>query len=626
LFFRGAPLSQPAHLVFGDDGSNPAGDATISGTLALPLLTFASEIRLGLKITGDLALPALVFSSQVVYFTDTARPLVGQVVARWQDADAQAERVQQRFQDATAQPVGVRARFADALSLSDESLARWMDADRTRREALATRFQDGDPMHVGAGMSYGDAVRGYRPDLRVRYQVAKPKRRGMSTRFQDATRGIAGLHRTRYQDAMPFVAGWLSVVGSGRAINRGWQSRYQDATSPKPGAGGTTPPEPEPCYTPSPHLVFASPWSADTGLVFVCEAHGPGPDPDPETVVVPIRRIYTVINTASLRRVVGNVLIPNTAMSLTIDADSWTWGFTAQVPGAALPDLEPVGGVPVELEATINGVAYRAIVEGISRDRTFGRSDLTITGRGRAAVLDAPYSPVMTFGNAAERTVQQLANDVLTLNGVSLGWDVDAGWKPEDWLVPADVFSHQGTYMSAINAIAADVGAYVQAHRSDKALSVLMRYPAKPWEWSDVTPDFELPGAVVEKEGIVWTDKPNYNRVFVRGMKSGRLGQVTRQGTAGDIEAPMVTAQLGTNAIGLRQRALPVLADVGRQAAVSLRLPVLAETGIIPPGKFVRYVDGGTTRIGLVRSVSAEVQRAEKKLTIWQTIGVETHV
>jgi hypothetical protein len=48
---------------------------------------------------------------------------------------------------------------------------------------------------------------------------------------------------------------------------------------------------------------------------------------------------------------------------------------------------------------------------------------------------------------------------------------------------------------------------------------------------------------------------------------------------------------------------MPVLADVGRQAMVSLRLPVLPETGIIVPGKFVRYVDGGTTRLGLTRSV-----------------------
>jgi len=209
---------------------------------------------------------------------------------------------------------------------------------------------------------------------------------------------------------------------------------------------------------------------------------------------------------------------------------------------------------------------------------------------------------------------------------VSLGWDVDTGWQPDDWLVPAGAWSFQGSHMAALNAIAAASGGYVQPHHTGKALSVLRRYPAKPWEWGDVTPDYELPSDVVQKESVVWTDKAIYNRVFVRGMKTPYIGQATRAGTAGDLEAPMVTDQLMTHTIGARQRALPVLADVGRQAAVSLRLPVLAETGIIPPGKFVRYIDGGTTRIGLVRSVSADVQRADKKLTIWQTIGVETHV
>jgi hypothetical protein len=39
-----------------------------------------------------------------------------------------------------------------------------------------------------------------------------------------------------------------------------------------------------------------------------------------------------------------------------------------------------------------------------------------------------------------------------------------------------------------------------------------------------------------------------------------------------------------------------VLADTGHQLEVSLRLPVLAETGIIEPGAFVEYQDGSVTR------------------------------
>jgi hypothetical protein len=101
----------------------------------------------------------------------------------------------------------------------------------------------------------------------------------------------------------------------------------------------------------------------------------------------------------------------------------------------------------------------------------------------------------------------------------------------------------------------------------------------------------------------------------------GVLGQVTRAGTAGDVLAPMVVDPLITEAAAARQRGLAVLADTGRQIEVTLRLPVLAETGIIEPGAFVEYQDGSITRLGLVRSTSVQAELPE----VWQTLGVETH-
>lgn len=630
LLFAGEPLRQPVALVFGDDGSSPVKDAIVSGDLGLPVVALSSVVHLGYTIAAELALPVLAFSSEVRYVSGAARPLVAQATARWQDTRPQGERIAQRFQDAAAMVAGVQSRYQDGERLSAVERVRWQEADRQQRQWLRGRFQDGVALGMQQREHMQDAIR--RPNAqRMRYQEALPVARSLAQRFQDGRRS-PNVQNVRWQDARPFGFDVLSTNAAGVKVSRGWGTRYQDAYTAPPGRsvlGPPVKPPRDPCYIPSADLVFEALMSDDTDLVFVCEAHDGGPtDPEPgETVVVPVRRIYTVINSATLKRVDGGAVIPTVSMSLTIDVDSWTWSFSARTPGDAMPLLEPVAGAPVEVEAMINGSPYRAIIESISRDRVFARSDLVVSGRGRAAVLDAPYSPVMVFANPLEpRTVKQLANDVLTLNGVSLGWNVDDAWAPDDWLVPAGVFSHQGTYISAINAIAAAAGAYVQPHPTAKALRVLRRYPAKPWEWADVVPDYELPSDVVQKEGIVWSDKPEYNRVFVRGMKAGIVGQATRLGTSGDREAPMVTDQLITNAIGARQRALPALADVGRQAAVSLRLPVLAETGVITPGKFVRYVDGGLERIGLVRSTSVETQRAEKKLTIWQTIGVETHV
>ena len=84
----------------------------------------------------------------------------------------------------------------------------------------------------------------------------------------------------------------------------------------------------------------------------------------------------------------------------------------------------------------------------------------------------------------------------------------------------------------------------------------------------------------------------------------------------------MITDALITAAVAARQRGIPVLANTGSQANVSLKLPVLAETGIILPGKFVRYVDGSTIYQGLTRAVQVDVGSPE----IMQTITLETHV
>jgi hypothetical protein len=271
-------------------------------------------------------------------------------------------------------------------------------------------------------------------------------------------------------------------------------------------------------------------WAGDTGLVFICERHST-PLPSRTTVVVPIRRIYMVVNDARLRRVDGNIELPTLSMTLGLDVDSWTWSFSAALPGRALANLEPAGiGSPVEVEAVINGTAFRALVESIERTREFGTNDLRISGRGKTALLDAPYAPIQTFTNTQSRTAQQIMGDVLTINGVPLGWSIE--WGLADWSIPAGVFNHQGTYIGALNKIASAAGGYVQPLASAQILKVLPRYPTVPWEWGSVVADFQLPVDATSRESLRWVEKPAYNRVFVAGQEVGVLGQVTRAGKA----------------------------------------------------------------------------------------------
>lgn len=619
LVFSGEPLSQPANLVFGDDGSSPIKDAIIAGELLLPVVGFASTLHLGYTITATLLVPALSFSSQVVYHSGTARPLVARAKARWQDGAFRAERAQARWSDGVRTRVQVEARFEAAQALRVARQFHWQEANRQRRLWLRGRFQGGVAQGVQVRDSFASAVRV--PNVnRQRFENARPLQRATAQRFQDGAR-TPNVQHARYQDALSLASFIAASNGSGVRLVRGWGNRYQEAIPPRPGVTVLHPTEPpaDPCYIPDPNLVFEAPWSADTNLLFVCERHGSGPG---ETVIVPVRKVYVVENHITLHRVDNGASIEADAFSMSLDVDSWTWTWGASLPASALALIEPgADGDPVDIQASINGVAFRLCAESYTRERSFGRARIRVQGRGRAAILDAPYAPTLNHFSANPLTAQQLAALALTINGVGIGWNV--AWGLEDWSVPGGTWNFQGSYIAAVQDIVRAAGGYVQPHRTAATLRVLPRYPATPWTWGALTPDFELPSDVASVEGIEWKSLPAYDRIFVGGTTTeGVLGQVTRAGTAGGVVAPMVTHPLVTNAIAARQRGLAELSNTGRQALVTLRIPVLAETGIIQPGAMVRYVDAGITRLGLVRSTSVSWERP----VLRQTIGLETHV
>lgn len=626
LLFKDSPrVGSPVDLIFGltEAPTIPQVFATLAG--AFSPLTFAARTGSKEKATLTGVFAPLTLTSLAKYDSNTARPTVGQVAQYWQIATHGEVGVQNSMQLAVSSPLGRQGRWqrANAVLSATSALHKASLRVSTQRSNV-----------------YQQALRVPPSERTVRFDnTDRSSRQSLSTQFQSGLRRQSDLltiplqgaihdRRTqiaaRWQTAIPLEVGVTGKAGVGQRRNVGWTSRFQEAMQPIPGAymPPVTPPVDQRCYIPDPNLLFANPWVADGNLLFYCVRSVVVPPTPGETVVVPIRRVYMVFNNATLRRIDGNIFIPTFDMTLGIDADSWTWGISASLPAEQLANIEPSSaGDPVDIEITVNGVAYRALVESISRERQFGQATIRIGCRGRSALLDAPYSPVQTFGHSIDRTAQQLMNDVLTTNNVSLGWAVN--WSPVDWLVPANVFGHQGTYMSALNQIAAAAGAYVQPHATDKAVNVLLKYPEAPWNWATaITPDYQLPAAVTTRESITWQEKARYNRVYVSGSGAGVLGQVSRAGTLGNVVAPMVTDALITQAAAARQRGIPVLSNTGRMADIRLSLPVLAETGIIMPGKFVDFVDGAVTRRGIVRGVQVSVGMPE----IFQTIAVETHI
>lgn len=332
------------------------------------------------------------------------------------------------------------------------------------------------------------------------------------------------------------------------------------------------------------------------------------------------REAYIVSNTFSLKRVSDDAEIECSNFNASIDVDSWCWSWSASIPAAQQSLIEPVDGDPVEVVATINGNPLRLMVERMSRERKFPDAWLSIGGRGRSAWLAEPYDYQRSYDNAAAlRTANQLAEEALEENSVPIGWAVD--WQIDDWDVPAGAWRATGTHIDAVIKIADAAGAYVQADDVEKTLHILPKYPAMPRDWAGLTADHSLPEDICETESVEWVDKAEYNAVWVVGGADGRKDKIVLTGSAGDKPAQTVVDDLMTDSEVTRQKGLSILADTGRQAGVTIRLPVLPEIGLVKVGKIVDYTERGITRRGINRSTSIQYNYPQ----VWQTVRLETH-
>lgn len=398
-------------------------------------------------------------------------------------------------------------------------------------------------------------------------------------------------------------------------------SATQPGMQPRPGRSwidpGINPPTPV-CYTPSAHLVFKAADAANSHLVFSCDnALSPG---EPLRVI-PVRRAYIVANDVVLRRSDDSVALACTSLSIGGDADAWTWSFDAQIGAENLDAVMPdSSGDPVELLAMINGASFLLLAEKISRDRSFGKAALRVSGRGISASLADPMFAKASFGNASDMTMAQIAESALTVNGVGIGWTID--WDAADWLVPTGVWAAHVTPIEAIAALAESAGAIVQSARASKTLKVLPRYPIKPWLWGAASPAIQIPESVFLTEAVEWVHKADYNGVYISGQGDGGVfGLSKRAGTAADVLAPMVTDPLCTSVDAIRARALPILCDTGAQALVTGSMPVLQESGIIDVNTLVQIGAGASARRGIVRAVRVAASHAKLR----QTLEIECH-
>ena len=338
-------------------------------------------------------------------------------------------------------------------------------------------------------------------------------------------------------------------------------------------------------------------------------------------LTVPDSRVYFMTNSFSLVRVDNNAPLYAISFSLSIGADSWTWSWNAKVAGKQITDVLTIDVEnPIEVVATINGTAFKLLIENVTRDRSFNSDVISLTGRGISAYLAAPYAPISTVFSSAELTASQATELALQLNGVSIGWDV--GWNLTDWLIAANAFSSTGTYIEHLQRIAEAGGGYIQSDKMLQKVWICPYYPIAPWTWATQTPALVLPESAFITEGIQYSSKTVYNGVYITGSSSGgRQDLIMRSGTAGDILAPTIVDPLATATEMTTQRGLRVLGDTGVITMITLKLPIFQQTGIILPGTMLKYTICGVVKIGIVRSTTVNYAIP----VVDQTIEIESH-
>lgn len=236
------------------------------------------------------------------------------------------------------------------------------------------------------------------------------------------------------------------------------------------------------------------------------------------------------------------------------------------------------------------------MVEKAPEVRGFGEHNVAISGRGVAAALSADHAPLTQWQNAVPMTAQQVVAAALDLSGFEIEWSL------EDWLLPAGAMNLYGAPLDVAAYVAGAVGGVLQGAWDSYALRFMPRYPVKPWEVADATPEIVIPSAACQVIGIEPWPAKTYNRVVVSGTLPGEItGNVKISGTAGDRPAPAVAHPLISHVAAARQRGLAELGASGDKSEITLQMQIPEELGVINVNTFVEFNNGGTIQRGLVR-------------------------
>ncbi|MEO5343789.1 MAG: hypothetical protein H7842_10710 [Gammaproteobacteria bacterium SHHR-1] len=339
---------------------------------------------------------------------------------------------------------------------------------------------------------------------------------------------------------------------------------------------------------------------------------------------IPVQRTYIVIHNISVTRLSDGLPIDVESVNLSLDADAWSWGFSANLIGKnALTAVKPsVLGEPVTLAVTINDVIWHVIVEDWSENRSFANRSISVQGRGLTAELADPYQLPASGVTTQNWDVHQLMEHHLPLGS---GWTVSWTTGLANWQVPAGAWSWQNqTPITAIHAIAQECGMVVVPDTDSRTLVVQPRYKFMPWAYSSETPDLIIPDSAVLSYQRQNSIPAQANSVYVHGEEVGGIvGYCVLDGTAGDKVLSTYNSKLITHTDGAYLVGSRLLAGQYKQPEV--RSITMTMGGAFPLGQIGQLVKLNLEAVdhyGIINSVSLQANASTVRQTI--TFGENT--
>jgi hypothetical protein len=500
-------------------------------------------------------------------------------VSRWQPGERVAEPSAARWQPSVPEASEAISGWQSGAPASAATAAPWRPSARLLAASIA-HWQFGDALRWDVGANWGDAPP-LRPEIAARWQS------GAGLRWDARDLWRAGLPLlspglvAAWRDGARRSTGMSSRWQHGLLLHRALVEVWQRAGYPGPYRPGPEPPQP-PIPIPWGARLCLS-WPLEGGRLHIgrvsCLAIVPA-------YVIPIRRTYVTVNAASLVRWPDLTPLPVTRMTVETDFGSWCWALSATLVGPGAWDAVEPDPTPVEVLATINGQAWRFVLDTPTRRQKFADDRVEVRGRSRSAWLADPYALPSVRDESNAREMVQLAEAALDGTDWTLQWDL------ENWLVPAGRYRGYTTPIEALRNLVrvTDDGLYTDP--TAEVLTAYKKWPVAAWLVDGLAPAIEVPSAAILTLDRTPVYSPPLSGVYVSGTTHGALALVRVDGTDGAAQPPepLVHELLcDTAGVAARQRGLNALSDSGpgyRIAADTLFNPEASPAfPLLPPGQ-----------------------------------------